>query len=210
MFIRKLIYKKFYYALVSLLMLSFTAATTVVASNKPVSCPDKNTPTSKYYAYCGAAKCTPDTNNQYAMCKGCIKLEGDNLGTTTCKDRAPKGLHHENQVWTSSWSMDKDIEPHYWPLTICSQQDADQYYADCLDAKCHQGRISGEVDCRCKIFNATDGDWVGQVHNCNEVTSNRFCQSPDGNKILNGAPLLLVAPLLKVLNNQDPDLICTK
>jgi hypothetical protein len=211
MIVRKLIYKGFYYVLVSLFALSITAATVVVASNKPVVCPatNANDASSALFAYCGPAKCTPDTKNQYAMCEGCVKLKGANIGTTTCEERAPKKLSNGDMEWTSSWTMKKDIGPNFEPLTKCVPKEGeDQYYANCLNAKCKEGKEKNQLDCKCLVTESKGGAWVGQVKNCNEVNSNSYCESPGGNKILNGAPYALVAGLLKIVSKKNPELMC--
>ena len=180
------------------------------SASKPILCPQdahgQYKKSSAKYAYCGPATCTRDGSGEYALCKGCLKLIGPNIGTVPCAKRAPKG-----DTYFSSWSMRTNIGPTAMPVVVCDpKQGADIEYANCLNAPCNTDDDTGTLTCKCLIEkNPNKRKWVGQVLNCDaSKLRSHACHSQGGRKILNGAPYGFVAPLMKVVESHNPNAVC--
>ena len=94
------------------------------------------------------------------------------------------------------------------PVMVCDpRQGADKFYANCLNAKCKEGK-KGLLTCKCKVTDSKGLPWVGQVAKCGPNQRGHICQSPGGNQILNGAPYGLVVPLMKEIEKLNPDAVC--
>lgn len=182
---------------------SFAAPVTVC----PGTSKDKS---SADFVYCGPATCTANSDGKTATCNDCYHMTGQNLGTTSCEDRAPTA----QGVYTSSFSMRKALlnGKKEQPVIVCDPAEgADNVYADCLNSLCTvTDSKTGLATCQCNLVQMSKGKtFITQTRSCDAPNK---CNAPSGT-VLNGAPTTLVAPMLELITHKTSksmsDLTCS-